>query len=72
MARRFYSSVAKGLKIKIRKFWVLIPTFGEVLGEKLVGGWGGLANFELNNFCFHLIFQYFAINLGNIAKHFLL
>ena len=40
MARIFYRSVAKGLKIKIRKFWMLIPTFGEVLGETLVGGWG--------------------------------
>ena len=31
-------SVAKGLKIKARKFWGLIPTFVEVTGEKLVGG----------------------------------
>ena len=28
----------KGLKLKVRKFWWLIPTFGEVTGEKLVGG----------------------------------
>ena len=31
---KFYTSVAKGLKLK---FWVLIPTFVEVTGEKLVG-----------------------------------
>ena len=31
-----YTSVAKGLKLKVRKFWGLIPTFVEVTGEKLV------------------------------------
>ena len=35
---KFYTSVAKGLKLKVRKFWGLIPTFLEVTGEKLVGG----------------------------------
>ena len=35
---KFYTSVAKGLKLKVRRFWGLIPTFGEVTGEKLVGG----------------------------------
>ena len=31
--------MAKRLKrLKVRKFWVLIPTFVEVTGEKLVGG----------------------------------
>ena len=35
---KFYSSVAKELKLKVRKFWGLIPTFVEVTGEKLVGG----------------------------------
>ena len=38
---KFYTSVAKGLKLKVRKFWGLIPTFVEVTGEKLVGGGGG-------------------------------
>ena len=33
----FYTSVAKRLKLKVRKFWGLIPTFLEVTGEKLVG-----------------------------------
>ena len=32
------TSVAKGLKLKIRKFWVWNLTFVEVTGEKLVGG----------------------------------
>ena len=27
MALKFYNSVAKGLKLKVRKFWKLIPTF---------------------------------------------
>ena len=33
---RFYTSVAKGLKLKARKFWGLIPTF-LVTGKKLIG-----------------------------------
>ena len=37
MALRFDESVAKGLKLKLRKFWCLIPTFVEVTGG-LVGG----------------------------------
>ena len=35
---KFYTSVAIGLKLKVRKFWELIPTFVEVTGKKLVGG----------------------------------
>ena len=35
---KFYTSVAKGLKPKVRKFWRLIPTFVEITGEKLVAG----------------------------------
>ena len=34
---KFYGSVGKGLKLKVRKFWGLIPKFVEVTGEKLVG-----------------------------------
>ena len=34
----FYTSVAKGLKLKVRKFWGLILTFVDVTGEKLVDG----------------------------------
>ena len=34
----FYTSVAKGLKITVRKFEGLIPTFVEVTGEKLAVG----------------------------------
>ena len=37
---KMYTSVAKGLKLKARKFWGLIPTFVEVTGEKLVGRGG--------------------------------
>ena len=29
--------MAKGLKLKVRNFWGLIPAFVEVTGEKLVG-----------------------------------
>ena len=35
---KFYASVAKRLKLKVRKFWELILTFAEVTEEKLVGG----------------------------------
>ena len=35
---KFYTSVIKGLKLKVRKFLGLIPTFVEVTWEKLVGG----------------------------------
>ena len=35
---KFYTSVAKGLKLKVRMFWGLNPAFVEVIGEKLVGG----------------------------------
>ena len=38
---KFSISMAKGLKLKVRKFWGLISTFVEVTGEKLIGG-GGL------------------------------
>ena len=37
MTLKFYSSVAKGLKLKVEKFSGIIPMFGEVIGEKLVG-----------------------------------
>ena len=30
--------MAKGLKLKVRNFWMLIPTFAGVTEEKLVGG----------------------------------
>ena len=37
IALKFYTSVAKESKLKVRKFWCLIRTFVEVTGEKLVG-----------------------------------
>ena len=38
MALKFITSVAKGLKLKVRKFWRLFPMFVEVTEEKLAGG----------------------------------
>ena len=38
MAINCYAGVGKGLKLKARNCWGLIPTFVEVTGEKLVGG----------------------------------
>ena len=37
MGLKFYTSVSKGLKLKVRKFSRLICMFVEVTGEKLVG-----------------------------------
>ena len=37
MALNFCTSEARELKQKVRKFWGLIPTFGEVKKEELVG-----------------------------------
>ena len=34
---KFYTTVAKRLKLKVRMFWGLSPRFVEVTGEKLVG-----------------------------------
>ena len=45
---KFYTSVAKGLKLKVRNFLGLIPTFVEVIGEKVVGG---------SFLCWHRIFN---------------
>ena len=37
MALKLYTSMAKGLKLKVRKFWELIATFVQITGEKLLG-----------------------------------
>ena len=34
MILKFYTSVAKGLKLEVRKFWGLIPAFVVVTGKK--------------------------------------
>ena len=46
MALTFYTSVTKGLKLKVRKFQGPVLTFVEVTGEKLVGGIFGAVNPE--------------------------
>ena len=35
---KFHTSEEKELKLKVRKFWALDPTFVEATGQKLVGG----------------------------------
>ena len=43
MALKFYTSLAKGLKLKVKRFLGIKFTFVEVAGEKLVGGGGSLS-----------------------------
>ena len=38
MNLKSYTSEAKRLKLKVKKFWGIILTFAEVTDEKLVGG----------------------------------
>ena len=38
MNLKFYTSLSKGLKLRLKQFWGLILTFVEVTGENLVGG----------------------------------
>ena len=64
IALKFYTSVPKGLKLKVRKFWGLIRFFVELAAEKLLGGpfwaspsWIGLKfSFESKNItkCFRI------------------
>ena len=42
---KLYTSVAKGLKLKVRKLGRPIPTFVEVTGKKLAKGGGGVGGF---------------------------
>ena len=72
---KFYTSLSKGLKLKVRKFWGLIPTFVEVTGEKLVGGsfcpsppfpsWIGLKYFYSLSLCLPLSLSVSLLNLGD-------
>ena len=43
MTLKFYTSVEKGLNLKVKRFCGLIPMFAELTGEKLVRGGGGFA-----------------------------
>ena len=36
MALKFYTRLAKALKLKVSKFLGLLPTFAEVTGKKLI------------------------------------
>ena len=37
MNLKYYTNFAKGLKLKVRRFYGLVSTFVEVTGDKLVG-----------------------------------
>ena len=38
MTLTFNNTVVKGLRLKVRQFWELFPTFVEATGEKLLDG----------------------------------
>ena len=38
MALKFNTNLAERLKLKVRRFWEVIPLFEEVIREKLIGG----------------------------------
>ena len=46
--------MAKGLKLKVKRFYGLVPTFAEVIGERLVGGGGFVPR---KRFCLQLVFM---------------
>ena len=72
---KFYTSVAKGLRIKVGKCWGLIRTFVEVTGEKMVRGvgetfcppswigWKALWTFTKNVLQNHILFQWLILLL---------
>ena len=43
MALKLYTSLVKGLKLKVRNFWGLIPAFVEVTGENRYGAFLALS-----------------------------
>ena len=47
---KFYTSVAKGLKLKVKMFWGVIPTFVKVAGEKQHGTSSGINEITCGNF----------------------
>ena len=51
---KFYISPAKVLKLKLRKFWGLIPTYVEVTGEKLVGGLFATKFWNCDQIAYHI------------------
>ena len=59
MTLKFYTSVTKGLKLKVRKFLGLSPTFVEFTGKKLLGGGPCFAS------CIMRKFQNFVIDERN-------
>ena len=44
MALKFYSSMAKGSQLKVKTFLGVVITFGDVTGDKLVGGLHSILN----------------------------
>ena len=70
MALNFYTLYTKELKLKVRKFWGLAPTFVEVTGEKLVGeeAFCSLPP-SLNRVKLYLIFDLIFTNLNLLRFH---
>ena len=60
---KFYTSVEKGLNLRVRKFWRLIRMFVDITGKNLVaaGGGGGRGVFVVNHRSVHTILAYIKI-----------
>ena len=66
--------MGKGLKLKVRAFWGLIPTFEEVAREKLLGGTflppivNGVKISDLLEFLVMLLFFSFVLTRKSFAE----
>ena len=59
---KFYTSVEKGLNLRVRKFWRLIRMFVDITGKNLVAaGGGGRGVFVVNHRSVHTILAYIKI-----------
>ena len=63
---KFYTSIEEGSKLKGRKFWGLIPTFGEVTEENLVGGRGMGVGGWWCSISYRKLAQEVGINIPNV------
>ena len=69
MALKIHNNLAKGLKLKVRKFWGLTLTFGDGTGEKLVGGLFTPSILDKVNKIFSLIIFHLFASRRHFMRH---